>query len=192
MQREPIRFIEQRGVPNSGISSIRPISVFWQPMDGTYFLYTDGASRRGSPGPAGIGAVLYRGDPGNNNHVDTLARSIGRATNNEAEYRAVVEGLRMAKPHGPRRLVLRSDSSLVINQLSGQSRVKAPNLREPHREAKNLMESFPEIELEDIPRECNRVADRLANLALDLFLPPPGFTVADAALGDLKIVSTLL
>ena len=136
--------------------------------------------------------MLYRGDPGNNNHVDILARSIGRATNNEAEYRAVVEGLRMAKSHGPRRLVLRSDSSLVIYQLSGQSRVKAPNLREPHREAKNLMESFPEIELEDIPRECNRVADRLANLALDLFLPPPGFTVAGAALGDLKIVSTLL
>ena len=162
-------------------------------MDGTYFLYTDGAARRGSPGPAGIGAVLYRGDPGDNQHVDTLARSIGRATNNEAEYQAVIEGLRMAKLHCPRRLVLRSDSSLVINQLSGKFRVKAPKLRELHREAKNLIESFPEDpELEDTPRACNRVADRLANLALDLFLPPPGFPVAEAALGDLKIVSTLL
>lgn len=136
--------------------------------------------------------MLYKGDPGDNDHVDTVARSIGRATNNEAEYRAVVEGLRMAKPHEPRRLVLRSDSNLVINQLSGQFRVKAPNLREPHREAKNLVESFPEIELEHVPRKYNRVADRLANLALDLFLPPTGFTVAEAALGDLKIKSTLL
>ena len=136
--------------------------------------------------------MLYRGDPGDNQHVDTLARSIGRATNNEAEYQALIEGLRMAKRHGPGRLVLRADSSLVINQLSGRARVKATNLRELHREAKNLIESFPEIELEDIPRDCNRVADRLANLALDLFLPPPGFAVAEAALGDLKIVSTLL
>ena len=124
--------------------------------------------------------------------MDYLARSIGRATNNEAEYRAVVEGLRMAKPHGPRRLVLRSDSNLVINQLTGQARVKAPNLKRSHREAKKLIESFPEIEVEDIPRNCNRVADRLANLALDLFLPPPGFPVAKPVLGDLKIVSILL
>lgn len=161
-------------------------------MDGTYYLYTDGASRRGRPGPAGIGAVLYRGDPGDNNHVDTLARSIGRATNNEAEYLAVIDGLRLAKPHGPCRLVLRSDSSLVINQLSGQARVKAPNLKDLHREAKNLTEIFPEIALEDIPRDCNRVADRLANLALDLFLPPPCSPVAEATLGDLQIVSTRL
>ena len=88
--------------------------------------------------------MLYRGDPGDNQHVDTLARSIGRATNNEAEYRAVIEGLRMARHHEPRRLVLRSDSSLVINQLSGKFRVRAPKLRELHREAKVLIESFPE------------------------------------------------
>lgn len=157
-------------------------------MDRTYFLYTDGASRQGRPGPAGIGAVLYRGDPGHNNHVDILARSIGRATNNVAEYQAVIDGLRMARHHRPRRLVLRSDSTLVINQLSGQSRVIAPHLEKLHRKAKNLMGSFPEIELEDIPRKCNRVADRLANLALDLFLPPPGFTMAEPVLGDLKIV----
>lgn len=156
-------------------------------MNGTYFLYTDGASRGGSSGPAGIGAVLYRGDPGDNQHVDTLARSIGRANNNEAEYRAVIEGLRMARHHEPRRLVLRSDSSLVINQLSGKFRVRAPNLRKLHKEANALLATFTEIELEDIPRACNRVADRLANLALDLFLPPPGFAVAEATLGDLKI-----
>ena len=97
----------------------------------------------------------------------------------------------MAEPHRPSRLVLRSDSSLILNQLSGRSRVKAPNLKGLHREAKKLMESFPEIELDDIPRGCNRVADRLANLALDLSLPPPGFTVAEPASGDLKIVWTL-
>ncbi len=132
--------------------------------------------------------MLYRGDPGDNQHVDTLARSIGRATNNEAEYRAVIEGLRMARHHEPRRLVLRSDSSLVINQLSGKARVRAQNLKALHRDAKDLIGSFPEQpELEDIPRSCNRVADRLANLALDLFLPPPGFAVAEATLGDLKI-----
>ncbi len=166
-------------------------SVFWQPMDGTYFLYTDGASR-GNPGPAGIGAVLYQGDPGDNNHVDALARSIGPATNNEAEYRAVIEGLRMAKLHEPRRLVLRADSRLVINQLSERFRIKAPNLRESHREAKSLMKSLPVVELQDIPRRCNSVADRLANLALDLFLPPPCFPVAKPALGDLQVVPTRL
>ena len=136
--------------------------------------------------------MLYRGDPGDNNHVDTLSRSIGRATNNEAEYQAVIKGLSMAKRHEPCRLVLRADSSLVINQLSGKYRVRAQNLRKLHKEANALLVTFTEIELEDIPRDCNRVADRLANLALDLFLPPPGFTAEEAALGDLKIVPTLL
>lgn len=136
-------------------------------MDDLFFLYTDGASR-GNPGPAAIGAVLYRGSPDPLGVVDELSRAIGRRTNNVAEYRAVIEGLEMAARHGAARLLLRSDSQLLVRQLRGEYRVKSPALRTLFLRVRELLEEFPRVRIEHIPRELNSYADRLANRALDL------------------------
>ena len=136
-------------------------------MTGTWVLYTDGASR-GNPGPASIGAVLYswvEGEP--LVEVDRVSEAIGEATNNVAEYRAVIAGLKIAQAHEPDLLWLRADSLLLIRQLEGRFKVKNPALIELHRQARAFLENFP-YRLEHVPREQNTVADRLANLALDL------------------------
>ncbi|MDP3983725.1 MAG: ribonuclease HI family protein [Acidimicrobiia bacterium] len=135
-------------------------------MSGAYLLYTDGASR-GNPGEAAIGAVLYRLDNGERKVVDQVSREIGYATNNVAEYRAVIEGLKAAVNHQPERLVLRADSQLLIRQLEGRYRVKNQALQKLFLEAKKLLRSLPEYSLEHVPREENTVADALANAALD-------------------------
>lgn len=130
------------------------------------YLYTDGAAR-GNPGPAAIGAVLYAGPPASSNVVAELSRAIGRATNNVAEYRAVIEGLRMASGHGSGSLVLCSDSQLLVRQLLGRYKVRAPGLRPLHRQARRLLDRFEKVQIRHVRREHNRRADRLANLALD-------------------------
>lgn len=130
-------------------------------------LYTDGASR-GNPGPASIGAVLYswaEGEP--LVEVDQVSETIGEATNNVAEYKAVIAGLEIAHPREPELLWLRADSQLLIRQLAGRYRVKNAALIELHRRARALLDEIPH-QLEHVPREENKVADRLANLALDL------------------------
>ncbi|HUO47146.1 MAG TPA: ribonuclease HI family protein [Acidimicrobiia bacterium] len=135
-------------------------------MPGTYILYTDGASR-GNPGRAAIGAVLYRVDDGERTLVDQVSDDIGYATNNVAEYKAVVAGLEAASSHQPDRLLLRADSQLLIRQLEGRYRVKNPALQELFLQAKKLLRTIPEYVLEHVPREENVVADALANAALD-------------------------
>lgn len=135
-------------------------------MEDVFWLYTDGAAR-GNPGPAAIGAVLYRGSPASGNVVAELSRVIGRATNNVAEYRAVIEGLEMATNHRPALLVIRCDSQLLVRQLLGEYRVRSPGLRPLYQQALQLLERFPRVRIEHVRRERNRHADRLANLALD-------------------------
>ncbi|HUO47012.1 MAG TPA: ribonuclease HI family protein [Acidimicrobiia bacterium] len=135
-------------------------------MAGTYILYTDGASR-GNPGRAAIGAALYRVDNGERTLVDQVSDDIGYATNNVAEYKAVVAGLEAASSHQPDRLLLRADSQLLIRQLEGRYRVKNPALQELFLQAKKLLRAIPEYVLEHVPREENVVADALANAALD-------------------------
>ena len=132
----------------------------------TFRLYTDGAAR-GNPGPAAIGAVLYRGSPDPHNVVGELSRTIGPTTNNVAEYQAVVEGLEMAIRHHPARLVLRCDSQLLVRQLLGEYRVRSARLRPLHRRVRALLEGLTEVRVEHVRRENNRHADRLANQALD-------------------------
>ncbi len=131
-----------------------------------FLLYTDGAAR-GNPGPAAIGAVLYRGSPISDNVVAELSRAIGHATNNVAEYQAVVEGLEVAADYRPLRLTLRSDSQLLVRQLLGAYRVRSPGLRPLHKRARQLLDGFSEVRIEHVPREKNRRADQLANRALD-------------------------
>lgn len=135
-------------------------------MPGTWVLYTDGASR-GNPGPASIGAVLYRWEEGQPLvEVDHVSEAIGLATNNVAEYKAVIAGLELARAHTPDFLWLRADSQLLIRQLEGRYRVKNAALQPLHKQARLLLSEYPH-QLQHVPREENSVADALANFALD-------------------------
>ena len=134
-------------------------------MSGTWLLYTDGASR-GNPGLAGIGAVLYRQAGGRLEEVDSVSETIGHATNNVAEYKAMVAGLKMAASRDPELLIIRADSELLIKQLKGVYRVRNENLKPLYLAAKRLLRALPS-RLEHVPREMNVRADQLANQALD-------------------------
>jgi ribonuclease HI len=126
----------------------------------------DGASR-GNPGPAGIGVEITDDD---GVVVAEIARGIGETTNNVAEYTAVIEGLALAKELGARSVTLRSDSQLLINQLTGRYRVKAPHLQPLYRRARSTAAGFEGISFEHVPREENIEADRLANEGVDRWL----------------------
>lgn len=128
-----------------------------------HILYADGASR-GNPGPAAIGFVLRDSD---DQVIHEGSEFIGRATNNEAEYRALIRGLQTAQGLGVRRLQVRLDSELVVRQLGGRYRVRSPGLRPLHQRVMELTKSFASFEVAHIPRESNRRADTLANRALD-------------------------
>lgn len=127
------------------------------------FLYTDGASR-GNPGPAAIGVVAVD-DAGDS--VGEFSRPIGRATNNTAEYRAVIEGLAYVGSLGYRNVSLRLDSELVARQLLGEYRVKSPDLRPLFEEAVRQLQNFHRWNVEHVPRKENQRADQLANEALN-------------------------
>jgi ribonuclease HI len=129
-----------------------------------HVLHCDGAAR-GNPGPAAIGAVLFA--PGRVEPVAALSERIGRATNNEAEYRALIAGLQAALEAGVTRLQVRLDSELLVHQMTGTYRVKAPGLKPLHREAETLVRRFASVAFEQVPRERNAIADELANAALD-------------------------
>ena len=116
---------------------------------------------------AAIGAVLYRMDDGKLVLVDQVSESIGIATNNVAEYMAVIAGLTAALHFEPDELLLRADSQLLIRQLEGRYRVKNPTLQELFTKARKLLRALPAYRLEHVPREENVVADALANAALD-------------------------
>lgn len=132
-------------------------------MNETITIQFDGGSR-GNPGPAGIGVVLLAED---GTPLVTLGRFIGRATNNVAEYQALITGLQKAAELGAKRIVVRGDSELIVRQMTGVYRVKSPDLRELYEEARSLYQSFPQAKIEHNYREKNALADRLANLAMD-------------------------
>jgi ribonuclease HI len=127
-----------------------------------HLIYSDGASR-GNPGPAAIGAVIY--DP-EGHEVYRLARRLGTATNNEAEYRAAIAALEAALALGARRVDLRMDSELVVRQMSGRYRVRNPRLARLHARMLALRQQFDEVVARHVPRTENRLADALANQAL--------------------------
>ena len=126
-------------------------------------LYADGAAR-GNPGPAGAGAVLLDED---GTVVAELTLALGRATNNVAEYSALILGLEEAKRLGANAIDVRMDSKLVVEQLSGRWRTKHPGLIPLALRAGQLLASFPEREIRHVPREENLVADALSNRAID-------------------------
>jgi ribonuclease HI len=128
-----------------------------------FFLFTDGASR-GNPGPAAAGVTLKneRGQV-----VAERSRFLGRMTNNEAEYRALLLGLTVAtETVKSANLVVLMDSELVVSQVRGIYKVKAPHLRELLLQVKIKERAFPAIAYKVIPREKNVRADELANAAL--------------------------
>jgi ribonuclease HI len=133
-------------------------------------VHCDGAAR-GNPGPAGIGVHITdaRGKV-----LAEIARGIGIATNNQAEYTAAIEGLRRAAELGATDVTLRSDSRLMVEQLSGRYRVKNPTLQRLHREARQAAAVFHRARFEHVPRERNREADRLANEGVDAWLASGG------------------
>ena len=126
----------------------------------------DGAAR-GNPGPAGAGSVVVDED---GTVLAEVAEGLGETTNNVAEYTAVIRGLEEAERLGAREVLLRSDSQLLINQLTGRYRVKAPHLQPLHRRVRDLMRAFDRVDLEHVPRERNTAADALANLGVDRWL----------------------
>jgi len=133
-------------------------------MNETITIRFDGGSR-GNPGPAGIGVVLTAQD---NTPLVTVGRYIGRATNNVAEYKALIAGLEEAKKLGARKVIVRGDSELVVRQMTGQYRVKNADLRPLYERAQDLMNEFERAKIEHNYREDNSLADKLANLAMDL------------------------
>lgn len=125
-------------------------------------VYFDGASR-GNPGPGGIGWVLVSAD----GIVEEAGERIGRATNNEAEYEALIQALEAARAHGFNRVDVRGDSELIVRQVRGEYDVNAPGLRERRVRSLELLDGFDEWSIEHVPRSVNERADDLANEALD-------------------------
>jgi ribonuclease HI len=126
-------------------------------------LYTDGASR-GNPGKAGIGVVI-EDDQGM--RLRGFHRWLGIATNNEAEYQALIDGLKAVADWKPDRLEVFLDSKLVVEQMNNRYRIKEPRLQELHKKATGLLEKFPGATVAHVEREKNRGADALANMAID-------------------------
>ena len=125
-------------------------------------LNVDGASF-GNPGPSGSGIVLRVGD----RVVAERSEDAGYGTNNQAEYRALIEGMAEALAHGIRRLVVRSDSQLLVRQMRGEYRIKAKGLAGLKAQADALRERFDEVRFEHVPRERNDRADALAKMGAE-------------------------
>jgi probable phosphoglycerate mutase len=125
--------------------------------------YIDGGAR-GNPGPAGFGVRIERTD---GTLLDEFYESIGVATNNVAEYRALVSALEWALRHRCRSVHVRSDSLLLVQQMLGRYKVKHPGLQPLHARARTLTHKIGRVAFEHVRRESNRHADRLANAAMD-------------------------
>ena len=128
-----------------------------------YFIQADGASR-GNPGEAGIGAVIA---DARGRTIKELKYFLGMATNNVAEYRAVILALQKALDLGAGSVTLQLDSELVVRQLRGEYKVREAHLKLLHREALDIFCQFSEYHIHHVPREENRRADQLANEAIE-------------------------
>jgi ribonuclease HI len=125
--------------------------------------YIDGGAR-GNPGPAGFGVRIEQ--PGGT-LIEEFGESIGVATNNVAEYRALLAALEWAKRHGHDRLHVRSDSLLLVQQMLGNYKVKNAGLQPLHAKARALAREIGGVTFEHVGRSLNAHADRLANTAMD-------------------------
>jgi ribonuclease HI len=128
-----------------------------------FTVNVDGGAR-GNPGPAAIGVVLR---DGGGEVLEEVGETIGEATNNVAEYRALLRGIELAVEHGATDLELVGDSELVVRQVEGRYKVKNAGMKELHEEAKRALRGFDSWSIRHVRRENNADADRLVNQALD-------------------------
>lgn len=126
-------------------------------------IYTDGGSR-GNPGPAGIGVVLYNEKK---ERIAEISKYLGVTTNNQAEYTALIEGLKKAKDLGAKEVNVFMDSELVVKQLKHEYKVKNKDLAPLFLQVYNLSLNFSKISFTHVYREHNSEADKLANEAMD-------------------------
>lgn len=130
-------------------------------------LYTDGGSR-GNPGPAASGAVLLalRGEE-EGEVLARVSRYLGRDTNNQAEYTAIIIGLERARTLGATEVDVVMDSELAVRQLNGIYKVKNPEIAKRFVEVHNLVQDFDKVTFRHVPREKNKQADALVNECID-------------------------
>ncbi|UPV99359.1 ribonuclease HI family protein [Halorussus gelatinilyticus] len=138
------------------------IEALLRDAGGHAYLYFDGASR-GNPGPASVGWVVVTSD----GIAAEGSGTIGRATNNQAEYEALIRVLRAARDYGFDTVEVKGDSQLIVKQVTGAWNTNDPELRERRVTVRELLTEFDDWELSHVPREINERADKLANEALD-------------------------
>jgi len=128
-------------------------------------VYSDGGAR-GNPGDAGIGIVITRPE---GTTLQEFKSYIGRATNNQAEYKALIKALELAMRYGAKRLTACLDSELVVRQLKGEYRVRNPGLRPFFQRVREMEQAFEKVAYRHVPRsnEKIKIADRLVNEAID-------------------------
>jgi len=134
-------------------------------------VYTDGGSR-GNPGPAAVGAVISSKD---GQVLAEIAEALGVATNNVAEYTAVLRALERAHELGARRVDLRADSKLLVEQLNGRWKIKNPTLRVLHEKVREVAKGFDTVTYTHVRREKNVEADALVNVALEAWVAEHGY-----------------
>jgi len=127
-------------------------------------IHVDGGAR-GNPGPAGIAVVLKNEDTGK--PVHEAGYYIGRATNNVAEYSALIRSLELAQQYNAASVRIHSDSELMVKQITGEYRVKSPDLQELFERVQMLLLRFDTWQIKHVYREQNKKADQLVNMALD-------------------------
>jgi ribonuclease HI len=151
-------------MPDTQPSPIKPRHKKGAPPDGLALIaYADGGSR-GNPGKAACGAVVCNAQ---GDELLRRGRFLGKTTNNVAEYEGVLLALALCRELNATHVTLRLDSELVVKQLEGSYRVKHPELVRLHTRVRELAESFASLEVEQVPREENKIADALANAAMD-------------------------
>ena len=162
---DPAQVLQRFGLTSDHLQNIfqEVADYYYNLEEGVWSLYFDGASR-GNPGPAGAGVVLV--DPYGEVAVRNL-EYLGQTTNNVAEYRGLLLGLKMAQNLGIKKLQVFSDSELLVRQLNGSYRVKKPHLLTLWQQAQRELQQFETVEITHVPRELNYQADRLANQAID-------------------------
>jgi len=126
-------------------------------------LMVDGAAR-GNPGKAGCGAVICEAD---GKVVKELSRYLGYTTNNVAEYEGLLMGLEAMLGMGQKKVTIQSDSQLMVRQLNGEYRVRDEKLKKLFARAVHLLGQFDSYRIVHVPRERNKLADRLANRGID-------------------------
>lgn len=127
-------------------------------------VYLDGASR-GNPGPSGIGVVVGE-EKGK--VIAQFNEYIGEKTNNVAEYMALIRALKETKKYKPKEIIFYLDSQLLVNQINGLYRAKNKSLLNLLQEVRKLSRGFSQVKFQYIPREENKLADKLANQAINL------------------------